>query len=204
MTRVRRSVQMISDRRKWVVLSVLIISLFSIVLDNTVLNVALKTIADPAVGLGATQSQLEWAINSYTLVFAGLLFTFGVIGDRVGRKRMLMIGMTIFGLASLVSSYAQTPTQLIWARAAMGLGGAAVMPQTLSIITTVFDPKERPRAIGIWAGAVGVAIAIGPIMGGLLLDHFWWGPVFLINVPLTAVCVSAIAFLVPESSSREP
>src|SRR5258706_88982 len=170
MTGVRRSVQMSSDRRKWVVLSVLIISLFSIVLDNTVLNVALKTIADPTVGLGATQSQLEWAINSYTLVFAGLLFTFGVIGDRVGRKRMLIIGMALFGLASLISSYAQTPAELIWARAAMGLGGAAVMPQTLSIITNVFDPKERPKAIGISASAVGAVIGCGGDRAELLRD----------------------------------
>ena len=192
------------QRRRWIILSVLIISLVAIVLDNTVLNIALKTISEPKGGLGASQSQLEWAINSYTLVFAGLLFTFGVIGDRIGRKRMLMIGMTMFGLASLLSSYAQTPTQLILARALMGLGGAAVMPQTLSIITTVFDPKERPRAIGIWAGAVGLAIAAGPIAGGLLLDHFWWGSVFLINVPLTAAGVVAIAFLVPESKSRQP
>ena len=190
------------QRRRWIILSVLVISLVAIVLDNTVLNIALKTISEPKGGLGASQSQLEWAINSYTLVFAGLLFTFGVIGDRIGRKRMLMIGMTMFGLASLLSSYAQTPTQLILARALMGLGGAAVMPQTLSIITTVFDPKERPRAIGIWAGAVGLAIAAGPIAGGLLLDHFWWGSVFLINVPLTAVGVVAILFLVPESRSK--
>jgi EmrB/QacA subfamily drug resistance transporter len=132
------------------------------------------------------------------------LFTFGVIGDRIGRKRMLMAGMTLFGLASLMSSYAQTPDELIWARAVMGLGGAAVMPQTLSIITNIFDPKERPRAIGIWASAVGAAIAIGPVTGGLLLDHFWWGSVFLINVPLTAVGVVAIAFLVPESKSPSP
>ncbi len=193
-----------ADRRRWIILSVLIISLAAIVLDNTVLNIALKTISEPRVGLGASQSQLEWAINSYTLVFAGLLFTFGVIGDRIGRKRMLMIGMAMFGLASLVSSYAQTPDQLIWARAAMGLGGAAVMPQTLSIITHVFEPRERPRAIGIWAAAVGVAIAVGPIAGGLLLDHFWWGSVFLINVPLTAVGVIAILFLVPESKSPSP
>ena len=136
---------MTTDRRKWVVLGVLIISLFSIVLDNTVLNIALKTIAEPGAGLGATQSQLEWAINSYTLVFAGLLFTFGVIGDRIGRRRMLIIGMALFGLASLISSYAQTPAELIWARAAMGLGGAAVMPQTLSIITNVFDPRNGRR-----------------------------------------------------------
>jgi EmrB/QacA subfamily drug resistance transporter len=191
-------------RRRWLILSVLIISLTAIVLDNTVLNIALKTIAEPRSGLGASQSQLEWAINSYTLVFAGLLFTFGVVGDRIGRRRTLIIGMALFGLSSLVSSYAQTPDQLIWARAAMGLGGAAVMPQTLSIITNVFDPKERGRAIGIWASAVGVAIAIGPIAGGLLLDHFWWGSVFLINVPLTAIGIVAIVVLVPESKSPSP
>jgi EmrB/QacA subfamily drug resistance transporter len=193
-----------SDRRKWAILAVLIISLIAIVLDNTVLNIALKTIAEPAAGLGASQSQLEWAINAYTLVFAGLLFTFGVIGDRVGRKRMLITGMALFGLASLVCSYAQTPAELIWARAAMGLGGAAVMPQTLSIITNVFEPSERPKAIGIWASAVGVAIAIGPLTGGVLLGHFWWGSVFLINVPLTAVGVLAITVLVPESKSPTP
>src|ERR1017187_4430301 len=193
-------------RRRWIILSVLIISLVAIVLDNTVLNIALKTISEPKAmgGLGASQSQLEWAINSYTLVFAGLLFSFGVIGDRIGRKRMLMIGMAMFGIASLVSSYAHSPGQLIWARAAMGLGGAAVMPQTLSIITNVFDPRERARAIGIWAAAVGVAIAIGPIAGGLLLDHFWWGSVFLINVPLTAIGIVAIMALVPESKSPSP
>jgi EmrB/QacA subfamily drug resistance transporter len=192
------------QRRRWVILSVLIISLIAIVLDNTVLNIALKTIAEPRGGLGASQSELEWAINSYTLVFAGLLFTFGVIGDRIGRRRMLMIGMAMFGLASLLSSYAQTPDQLIWARALMGLGGAAVMPQTLSIITNVFEPHERARAIGIWAAAVGMAIAIGPIVGGLLLDHFWWGSVFLINVPVTAVGVAAIILFVPESKSPVP
>ena len=191
-------------RRRWIILSVLIISLTAIVLDNTVLNIALKTISEPRIGLGASQSQLEWAINSYTLVFAGLLFTFGVVGDRIGRRRMLIIGMAMFGLSSLLSSYAQTPDQLIWARAAMGLGGAAVMPQTLSIITNVFDPKERARAIGIWASAVGVAIAVGPIAGGLLLDHFWWGSVFLINVPLTAIGIAAIVGLVPESRSPSP
>jgi EmrB/QacA subfamily drug resistance transporter len=196
--------QLAADRRRWVILGVMIVSLVAVVLDNTVLNIALKTISEPRVGLGASQSQLEWAINSYTLVFAGLLFTFGVVGDRIGRRRMLIIGMALFGLASLVSSYAQTPDQLIWARAAMGLGGAAVMPQTLSIISNVFEPRERPRAIGIWASAVGVAIAVGPIAGGLLLDHFWWGSVFLINVPLTAVGIGLIVALVPESRSPQP
>jgi EmrB/QacA subfamily drug resistance transporter len=191
-------------RRRWLILGVLITSLMAIVLDNTVLNVALKTIAEPTVGLGASQSQLEWAINSYTLVFAGLLFTFGVVGDRIGRKRMLMIGMTAFGLFSLLTAYSHSPDQLVWARAAMGLGAAAVMPQTLSIISNVFEPAERPKAIGIWAVAVGIGIAIGPIVGGLLLAHFWWGSVFLINVPFTAASVTAIALLVPESKNPDP
>src|SRR5213596_1498439 len=112
-------------RRRWVILSVLIVGLLAIVIDNTVLNVAMKTIAEPRGGLGASQSQLEWAINSYTLVFAGLLFTFGVIGDRWGRKKMLLLGLVLFGLASLLSAYSKDPNQLIAARAFMGLGGAA-------------------------------------------------------------------------------
>jgi DHA2 family multidrug resistance protein-like MFS transporter len=190
-------------RRRWAILSVLIVGLLAIVIDNTVLNVALKTIAEPRGGLGASQSQLEWAINSYTLVFAGLLFTFGVIGDKIGRKRMLMIGLALFGVASLLSAYSRSPDQLIFARAAMGLGGAAVMPQTLSIISNVFEPAERPRAIGLWAMAVGIGVAIGPVLGGVLLDHFWWGSVFLINVPVTALGALAVAFLVPESRNRE-
>jgi EmrB/QacA subfamily drug resistance transporter len=191
-------------RRRWLILGVVVISLIAIVLDNTVLNVALKIIAEPKAGLGASQSQLEWGINSYTLVFAGLLFTFGVIGDRIGRKRMLMFGMAMFGIFSLLTAYSHNPDQLIWARAAMGLGAAAVMPQTLSIISNVFDPRERARAIGIWAIAVGLGVAIGPVVGGLLLAHFWWGSVFLINVPLTAVGVVAILLLVPESRNPNP
>ena len=194
------------QRRRWVILSVLVVGLLAIVIDNTVLNVALKTIAEPPAsgGLGASQSQLEWAINSYTLVFAGLLFTFGVVGDRVGRKRMLMIGLAFFGLASLLSAYSQDPTQLIFARAAMGLGGAAVMPQTLSIISNVFSPQERAKAIGIWASAVGVGVAVGPVLGGLLLAHFWWGSVFLINVPVTIFGVLAVLGIVPESRNPQP
>ena len=191
-------------RRRWAILSVLIVGLLAIVIDNTVLNVALKTIAEPHGGLGASQSQLEWAINSYTLVFAGLLFTFGVIGDRVGRKRMLMIGLALFGIGSLLSAYSQSPDQLIFARAAMGLGGAAVMPQTLSIISNVFEPNERPRAIGLWATAVGLGVAVGPVLGGLLLAHFWWGSVFLINVPVTVAGAIAVAILVPESKNPDP
>ena len=192
------------QRRRWIILGVLVVGLLAIVIDNTVLNVALKTIASPVGGLGASQSQLEWAINSYTLVFAGLLFTFGVVGDRIGRKRVLMVGLALFGIGSLLSAYSHSPDQLIAARAAMGLGGAAVMPQTLSIIANVFEPGERSKAIGIWTSAVGIGVAIGPVLGGLLLTHFWWGSVFLINVPVTAVGLVAAFFLVPDSRNPAP
>jgi EmrB/QacA subfamily drug resistance transporter len=197
--------QQVIQTRRWLILSVLVVGLLAIVIDNTVLNVALKTIAEPKpAGLGASQSAEEWAINSYTLVFAGLLFTFGVIGDRIGRRRVLIAGLVIFGIGSLLSAYSQSPAELIAARAVMGLGGAAVMPQTLSIISNVFEPRERPRAIGIWATAVGVGVAVGPMLGGLLLAHFWWGSVFLINVPVTVVGTIAVLALVPESRNPNP
>jgi DHA2 family multidrug resistance protein-like MFS transporter len=190
--------------RRWTILGVLVVSLLVVVLDNTVLNVALKTIADPKEGLGASQSQLEWAINSYTLVFAGLLFTAGILGDRLGRKRVLIAGMVIFGLSSLVSAYADSPLQLILARGLMGLGGAAILPVTLSIIANVFSPQERGKAIGVWAGSVGLGVAIGPVVGGALLEHFWWGSVFLINVPIVIIGLVGMITLVPESKDPKP
>jgi DHA2 family multidrug resistance protein-like MFS transporter len=190
--------------RRWVILGVMVLCLLIVVLDNSVLNVALKVLADPKKGLGASQSDLEWSINSYTLVFAGMLLSWGVLGDRVGRKRVLLIGFTFFGLASLASAYSHSPGELIGARALMGLGAAAVMPATLAIISNVFDPKERAKAIGIWAGAVGAGIAIGPIVGGTLLGHFWWGSVFLINVPIVVVGAVLIWMLVPESRNPNP
>jgi EmrB/QacA subfamily drug resistance transporter len=187
--------------RRWAILSVLVVSLLVVVLDNTVLNVALKTIQED---LDASQSQLEWSINSYTLVFAGLLFTFGLLGDRFGRKRVLLSGLALFGVSSLASAYAQSPGQLIGARAIMGIGGAAIMPVTLAIIQNIFPPQERGRAIGVWAGAVGIGIVIGPVVGGALLEHYWWGSVFLINVPIVAIGLALISAIVPETKNPAP
>ncbi|MFJ8041133.1 DHA2 family efflux MFS transporter permease subunit [Kitasatospora sp. NPDC096147] len=192
-------------RRRWAILGTLVLALLVVVLDNSILNVAMKTIASPApTGLGASQSDLEWSINSYTLVFAGLLFTAGLLGDRFGRKWSLLGGMVVFGLGSLLSALAASPGELIGYRAVMGLGGAFVMPATLAIIMNVFERHEQPKAIGIWAGAVGLAIAIGPITGGLLIEHFWWGSVFLVNVPIVIVALVAMALLVPNSKDPNP
>ncbi|WP_371481952.1 MFS transporter [Kitasatospora sp. NBC_00315] len=192
-------------RRRWVILGTLLLALLVVVLDNSILNVAMKTIASPApTGLGATQSDLEWAINSYTLVFAGLLFTAGLLGDRFGRKKSLLAGMLVFGLGSLLSALASSPGELIGYRAVMGFGGAFVMPATLAIIMNVFERSEQPKAIGIWAGAVGLAIAVGPITGGLLIEHFWWGSVFLVNVPIVVVALVAMVLIVPDSKDPNP
>jgi DHA2 family multidrug resistance protein-like MFS transporter len=193
------------QQRRWMILGVLVLSLLVVVLDTSILNVALKRLSEPKpTGLGATQSQLEWATNAYTLAFAGLLFTWGVLGDRVGRKRVLLAGLVAFGISSLLSAYSQTPDQLIIARALMGISGAAVLPSTLSIISNVFRPSERAKAIGIWAGAVGLALAIGPITGGILLAHFWWGSVFLVNVPIVIVALALMFVLVPDSRDPKP
>jgi EmrB/QacA subfamily drug resistance transporter len=192
-------------RRRWAILAVLLFSLLVVVLDNSILNVALKTIALPKPdGLGASQSELQWAVDSYTLVFAGLLFTAGLLGDRHGRKKALLLGMLIFGVGSVLCSQAGSPAQLVAYRAVMGFGGAFILPATLAIIMNVFEPDEQPKAIGIWAGVVGLAIAIGPITGGALLSTFWWGSVFLVNVPIVAAGLLAMGLLVPDSRDPRP
>ncbi|MFF0081373.1 MFS transporter [Streptomyces canus] len=192
-------------RRRWAILGVLMLSLLIVVLDNSILNVAIKTISTPApTGLGATQSELEWAINAYTLVFAGLLFTAGLLGDRLGRKKVLLGGLVVFGAGSALAAFSGSPVQLITFRALMGLGAAFVMPATLAVLMNVFERDEQPKAIGIWAGGVGLAIAIGPITGGVLLDHFWWGSVFLINVPIVVLALGLMLWLVPDSRDPNP
>jgi DHA2 family integral membrane protein (MFS transporter) len=192
-------------RRRWAILGVLMLSLLIVVLDNSILNVAIKTISTPApTGLGATQSELEWAINAYTLVFAGLLFTAGLLGDRLGRKKVLLGGLAAFGIGSALAAFSGSPTELIVFRAVMGLGAAFVMPATLAVLMNVFEREEQPKAIGIWAGGVGLAIAIGPITGGVLLAHFWWGSVFLINVPIVILALGLMLWLVPDSRDPRP
>ncbi|MFM9647875.1 MFS transporter, partial [Streptomyces galilaeus] len=192
-------------RRRWAILGVLMLSLLIVVLDNSILNVAVKTISTPApVGLGASQSELEWAINSYTLVFAGLLFSAGLLGDRLGRKKVLLGGLAVFGIGSALAAESGSPAQLIAFRALMAVGAAFVMPATLAVLMNVFEREEQPKAIGIWAGGVGLAIAIGPITGGLLLDHFWWGSVFLVNVPIVITAIVLMVWLVPDSRDPAP
>lgn len=189
-------------RRRWLTLLVLCISLIVITLDNTILNVALPTLAKPTAqgGLAASSSQLQWIVGAYTIVFAGLLLSAGSLGDRFGRYKGLAIGLTIFGAGSLLSATATSANMLIGTRALMGIGGAFIMPSTLSILTNVFtDPAERGKAIGIWAGVSALGIGLGPISGGALLAHFWWGSVFLVNIPIVIVGLVLGFLLVPES-----
>lgn len=186
-------------QRRWLTLGVLSLSLVIIGLDNTILNIALPTLQRD---LGANASELQWMVDGYVLVFAGLLLTMGALGDRFGRGGALTAGLVIFGGASLIASETATAGQLIAARSMMGIGGALIMPATLSIITDVFPREERGRAIGIWAGVAGAGIGLGPIVGGFLLEYFWWGSVFLVNVPIVLTALVAGYFLVP--TSRDP
>jgi EmrB/QacA subfamily drug resistance transporter len=188
--------------RRWWTLGVLCLSLVMIVVANTSLNVALPTLVKD---LHAGSSGLQWIVDAYSLVFAGLLLTAGSLGDRYGRKHALNVGLVIFGGASAVAAYSGSTGLLIGARAAMGVGAALVMPATLSVLAHVFPPNERPRAIGIWAGFAGVGAATGSIISGFLLEHFWWGSIFLTNVGVVIVALIAGAFLVPSSKDeRKP
>ena len=183
--------------RRWFTLATLCLSLLIIVMDNTILNVAIPSLVKE---LGATNSQLQWIVDGYTLVFAGLLLTTGSLGDRFGRKLALRIGIVIFAIGSVASALAGSPSQLIMTRAFMGIGGALIMPSTLSILTNVFrDPRERGRAIAIWAGFSGLGVAIGPVVGGILLTHFSWSSVFWVNLPIGATALVLGHFFVPES-----
>src|SRR5262245_17390205 len=185
--------------RRWWTLGVLCLSLVMIVVANASLNVALPTLADD---LHASASSLQWIVDAYSLVFAGLLLTAGSLGDRYGRRLALNGGLIVFGAASLFAVLSDSSGAVIGARAVMGMGAAFVMPATLSILAHVFPPHERPRAIAIWAGFAGLAVAMGGIVSGALLEHFWWGSIFLINVFVVVLALVAGFFLIPRSRER--
>lgn len=191
----------VTYQRRWWILGILSMSLLIIGLDNTILNVAIPTLQRE---FNATATSLQWMVDAYILVFAGLLLPMGSLGDRFGRKRALQIGLLVFGLASLFAAYAASSDQVIAARALMGIGGALIMPSTLSILTDVFPREERGKAISIWAGVSGLGIGLGPLTGGLLLEYFWWGVVFLINIPIVGLALAAGLVLVPESRDPHP
>lgn len=180
--------------RRRAILAVLCLSLLIVVIDNTILNTALPTLAEK---LHATTTDLQWITDAYTLVFGALLIAAGSLGDRFGRRGALALGLTVFAAGSVLAATSDTTTALIVARAIMGVGGAFVMPATLSILTAVFPAKERPAAIGAWSAIAGVGIVVGPTLGGFLLSHFAWGAVFWINVPLVAIALVAVLLVVP-------
>jgi EmrB/QacA subfamily drug resistance transporter len=187
--------------RRWQALIVLAMSLLIVSVDNTILNVALPTIRTE---LDASSSQLQWIVDSYLLVFAVLLLIAGTLGDRFGRKKALTAGLLIFGAGSVLAAISDSSTELIASRALMGLGAAAIMPTTLSILTNIFPEDERPKAIAIWAAVAGMGVAIGPISGGWLLENFAWSSVFLVNIPIVIGGLVAGAILIPESRDPEP
>jgi EmrB/QacA subfamily drug resistance transporter len=186
-------------QRRWQALIVLSVSLLVITVGNTILNVALPTVQRE---LDASSSQLQWIVDGYLLVYAGLLLAAGTLGDRFGRKRALMTGLTLFAIGSVSACLAGSSIELIASRALMGVGAAGIMPTTLSILTNIFPSSERPKAIAIWSAVVGIGVAIGPVAGGWMIEHLTWRWIFLFNLPAIAACLIGAVVLVPES--RDP
>ncbi len=188
-----------STRPAWV-LAVVALAVFIGNVDGTIMNVALPTLSRD---LGATTTELQWIVDAFALVFSGFLFASGTLGDRFGRRRLLVTGLAVFGACSLAGAWSSSTTELIALRAGTGLGAALLFPATLAIISDVYrDPSSRAKAIGIWGAVAGLAVAIGPVLGGWLLEHFWWGSVLLVNVPICAVAIVAVLVVVPPS--RDP
>ncbi|MFD8746936.1 MFS transporter [Streptomyces sp. NPDC059616] len=187
-----------SHPQRWLILGVICLAQLTVLLDNTVLNVAIPSLTRE---LDASTADVQWMINAYSLVQSGLLLTAGSSADRYGRKKMLIAGLALFGIGSLVAGLAQTSVQLIAARAGMGIGGALLMTTTLAVVVQIFDETERVKAIGIWSTVSSLGFAVGPLIGGVMLDHFWWGAIFLINIPVAVIGLVAVARLVPESKN---
>ncbi|MFF8729943.1 MFS transporter [Streptomyces sp. NPDC015171] len=184
--------------QRWLILAVICLAQLTVLLDNTVLNVAIPSLTRE---LHASTSDIQWMINAYSLVQSGLLLTAGSAADRYGRKKMLFAGLALFGAGSLVAGLAGSTGQLIAARAGMGVGGALLMTTTLAVAMQIFAPEEQPKAIGIWSAVNALGFAGGPLIGGFVLDHFWWGAIFLINLPVAALGLVAVVILVPESKN---
>ncbi len=186
---------------RWWTLLTISVSVIVIVLDTSILNVALPTLQKE---LSISGAGLQWILNIYMMAFAALMLTSGALGDRLGRARMLQAGIAVFALGSLAASFATTSGQLIAWRAVMGVGGAMILPATLAIITNLFPSAERPKAIGVWAGINGIGVALGPIIGGLILDNLSWHWIFLVNLPVAAVALVMGWFFVPDSQDTNP
>ncbi|KUM80229.1 MFS transporter [Streptomyces curacoi] len=184
--------------QRWLILGVICLAQLTVLLDNTVLNVAIPSLTRE---LDAATSDIQWMINAYSLVQSGLLLTAGSAADRYGRKKMLLAGLALFGVGSLVAGLADSTGQLIAARAGMGVGGALLLTTTLAVAMQIFSPAEQPKAIGIWSAVNALGFATGPLVGGVMLDHFWWGAIFLINLPVVALGLVAVVALVPESKN---
>ncbi|WP_221585711.1 MFS transporter [Microbacterium sp. G2-8] len=191
-----------TDRARWLGLAVLTLPVILTSMDITILHIAIPTLARE---LEPSASQMLWILDAYGFLLAGLLIVMGNIGDRIGRRRLLLIGAVIFGGASAVAAFSPTPEILIMARALMGVGGATLMPSTLSLIRNMFtDPAERTKAIGIWTASLSAGIALGPIVGGLLLEVLWWGSVFLVNVPVIVALLIVAPLVIPEYRHAQP
>ncbi|MGW4892574.1 MFS transporter [Kitasatospora sp. NPDC004240] len=188
--------------RRWTGLAVLVLAVTLVAVDATVLSLAIPSISET---LRPSGTQLLWIGDAYSFVLAGLLVSMGSLSDRIGRKRLLLAGSTAFGAASLLAAYAPSPGWLILARALLGVAGATIMPSTLSLIRSLFpDDRERATAIGIWGAAATAGAALGPVVGGVLLEHFWWGSVFLLNIPVLVLLLVLGGWLLPESRDPRP
>ncbi|MER7990327.1 MFS transporter [Streptomyces noursei] len=201
----QRAVDAHAERRpvaRWLALTVLVLAVVLVTVDATVIGLATPFLSED---LKPSSTQLLWIGDIYSFVIAGLLVSMGSLGDRIGRKKLLLTGAVAFGAASALTAYATSPEMMIAARALLGVAGATLMPSTLALIRNVFhDPKERSLAIGIWSAAASAGTALGPVVGGFLLEHFWWGSVFLINVPVVVLLVPAGIKLLPESRDPNP
>ena len=186
--------------QRWLILGVICLAQLTVLLDNTVLSVAIPSLTSE---LHASTTDIQWMINAYSLVQSGLLLTAGNAADRYGRKKLLAAGLALFGLGSLAAGLAGTTAQLIAARAGMGVGGALLMTTTLAVVMQIFDDSERVKAIALWSTVASLGFAGGPLIGGVILDHFWWGMIFLVNLPVAAVALVAVLKLVPESKNPQ-